>query len=295
MMGGASEEENVDAVKVVLQFWTNLEDVAASIRKLQQDDFVPEVDEYICGRTGVSYGGFADSAYLRDTASGETGADLEHILIWLMREHRDPEQASRETSITSVVQGKRLVTPYLRDREICGRATMGKDLDNAIAISLAISGASNRNIAGVEGEDMGTHLNEAKEAGDITPWEELVTVAKAYDAKLSGRATQARRTASYSADERTSLTTGSVGAVQQVGYPQEQHLEVVGAVQGANRSAVPSGMEEYHQQFMVPLIARVDQCDDNISGIRKDVGTMKTEIMMGMGDMFSEMKKSMAQ
>ena len=235
MMGGASEEENVDAVKVVLQFWTNLEDVAASIRKLQQDDFVPEVDEHICGRTGVSYGGFAHSAYLRDTAAGEPGGDLEHILIWLMGEHRDPEAATRETNTTLVVQYKRLITPYLRDREICGRATMGKDLDNAIAISLAISGASNRNISGVEGKDMGTHLNEAKEAGDITTWEELVTVAKAYDAKLSGRATRARRTVMYSADERTSLTTGSVGAVQQVSYQQEQHLEVVGAVQGANR------------------------------------------------------------
>lgn len=141
MMGGATEEENVDAVKVVLQFWTKLEDVAASIRKLQQDDFVPEVDEYVCGLTGVSYGGFNDSAFLRDTAAGEPGADLEHILIWLMKEHRDPEAPSRETNITSVVQGKRLVTPYLRDREICGRATMGKDLDNPIAISLAISGA----------------------------------------------------------------------------------------------------------------------------------------------------------
>ena len=38
MMGarGATdrEEENADAVKVVLQFWTKLEGVAASIRKL---------------------------------------------------------------------------------------------------------------------------------------------------------------------------------------------------------------------------------------------------------------------
>ena len=57
--------------------------MAASIRKIQQDDFVPEVDEWICGLTGVSYGGFADSVFLRDTSTGETGADLEHILIWL--------------------------------------------------------------------------------------------------------------------------------------------------------------------------------------------------------------------
>ena len=268
MMGGATEEEHVDAVKVVLQFWTKLEDVAASIRKLQQDDFVPEVDEYVCGLTGVSYGGFSDSVYQRDTSTGETGADLEHIIIWLMKEHRDPEAPSRETNITSVVQGKRLVTPYLRDREICGRATMGKDLDNPIAISLAISGASNRNITGVEGEDMGTHLNEAKEAGDINSWEELVSVAKAYDIKLSGRATRARKTAIYSADERSNLTTGSVGAVR-----QEQHLETVGAIQGsASSTAIPSGMEAYHKQFMAPLIARVDQCDESISGIRQDMG-----------------------
>lgn len=225
------------------------------------------MDEYICGLTRVSYWGFDDSAFLRDTAAGEPGADLEHILIWLMKEHRDPEAPSRETNITSVVQGKRLVPPYLPDHEICGRATMGKDLDNTLAISLAISGASNRNIAGVEGEDMGTHLDEAREAGNITSWDELVSVAKAYDIKLSGRATRARKTAVYSADERSNLTTGSVGAVQQGNPRQEQHLEVVGAVQGsASSTAIPSGMEESHRQFMTPLIVRVDQCDERISG-----------------------------
>ena len=44
------------------------------------------MDEYICGITGVSYGGSNDSVFLRDTSKGElieTGADLEHILIWL--------------------------------------------------------------------------------------------------------------------------------------------------------------------------------------------------------------------
>ena len=142
---------------------------------------------------------------------------------------------------------------------------------------------------------MGTHLHEAKEAGKITSWEELVAVAKAYDLKLSGRATRSRRTPVYSADERTAMAAGSVVAIQQVKQPQEQNIGVVGAVQGANPSDIPSGIEEYHKRFMAPLIARVDKCDESITGIRQDMGTMEKSILGGIGEMQKSMMEQFQQ